>query len=174
MLFLVNSNGVPSVASIIQVSIPSGTSNAINDQRYFTRQHYYDFFAHDPDSGGLAFWTNQITQCGNDATCIDGKRVNVSRAFWESGEFQNPLRAANDPLFYPTPPAGEEYNRQPFIEKNYTLYLRRTGDPGGVGFWTNNLTSCINANPGNISGCYDNIIKAFIVSGEYKNRFYKP
>jgi len=176
MMFLIKNTGVPSVASIIQVTVPTGNSNAINDQRYFTAQQYLDQLGREADSGGLAFWTNQITQCGNDAVCIDGKRVNVARAFWEAGEFQNPLKAQNHPLFFPTPPPGEEYNRQPFVEMNYSIYLRRPGanDPGGVAFWTNSLTNCINNNPSNISGCYDNIIKAFLLSGEYLNRFYKP
>ena len=173
MLFLVNDGGIPSIASIIKIGMPSGTSNAINDQRYFTRQHYYDFLNRDEDAGGLAFWTNQITQCGTDPNCISSQRLNVSRAFWESSEFQKPLIEANDPLFYPPPPPGEEYNRKPFIEKNYSIYLRRKGDSGGVAFWLNNLNNCI-ATTNNVSQCYNNIIQGFIVSGEYLNRFYKP
>jgi hypothetical protein len=173
MLFLVNSNGVPSVASIIQITSAS-SQNAIDDQRYFTRQQYYDFLNREPDDGGLAFWTNQITQCGNDASCAAGRRLNVSRAFWESGEFQNPLRAANDPLFYPTPPNGLEYNNEEFVRKCYLIYLRRYGEPGGVGFWTNGLNSCTNANPSNTSQCYNNTINAFLLSGEYRDRFSKP
>ena len=42
----------------------------------------------EPDSGGLNFWTNQITSCGSDAQCIQAKRVNVSAAFFLSIEFQ--------------------------------------------------------------------------------------
>ena len=176
MLFLVNSNGVPSVAQIIQVTVPATTKNSIDDQQYFVRMHYQDFYNRNPDRGGLDFWTGQITQCGNDPACRNTKRVDVARAFWESAEFQNPLRNSNppDPLFYPTPPNGLEFNTDEFVKKNYRLYLRREADSGGLSFWTNNLNNCIANNPGNSFGCYNNIINAFISSGEYRNRFNKP
>jgi len=174
MMFLVNSSGVPSVAKIVQVSTPAQLQSAIKDQRYFTRQHYYDFLLREADAGGLAFWTNQITQCGNDQTCITNKRANVSRAFWESGEFQDRLKSQGDPLFNPTPPNGIEFNTQAFVSWCYRIYLARNPDSGGLNFWTNGLNNCINNNPGNTSPCYDNTIRAFLASGEYINRFYKP
>jgi hypothetical protein len=174
MLFIVNSNGVPSVAQIILVTVPAATKNSIEDQQYFVRMHYQDFFDRNPDRGGLDFWTGTITQCGNDAVCRSNKRVDVARAFWESGEFQDPLRNSNDPLFFPPPPNGLEFNTNEFVKKNYRIYLRREGDSGGVNFWTNNLNNCIAGNPGNSFGCYNNIIRAFITSGEYKDRFNKP
>lgn len=173
MMFLVNSNGVPSVASIIQIT--TGTRlNAIDDQRYFVRQHYYDFFNREPQPDGLAFWTRNITQCGNNQSCIGGMRTNTSRAFWESGEFQNPLRAAGDPLFNPTPPNGLPYNTQEFVKWCYRIYLRREADAGGLSFWTNGLNNCIANNPNNTSQCYNNTISAFLAAGDYRNRFYKP
>ena len=52
------------------------------------RQHYIDFLNREPDSAGLAFWTNQITSCGSDAQCIEIRRINVSAAFFLSIEFQ--------------------------------------------------------------------------------------
>lgn len=174
MLFVVNSNGVPSVAQIIQVTVPATTKNSIEDQQYFVRMHYQDFYDRTPDRSGLDFWTGQITQCGNDSACRNTKRVDVARAFWESGEFQNPLRNSNDPLFYPTPPNGLEYNTDEFVKKNYRIYLRREGDSSGVAFWTNSLNNCIASNPNNSYGCYNNTINAFITSGDYKNRFNKP
>jgi hypothetical protein len=173
MLFLVNSNGVPSVASIIQVTSAS-SQNPIDDSRYFVRQHYYDFFNREPDDGGLAFWTNNITTCGNTASCYGQKRLNVSRAFWESGEFQDPLRASGDPLFNPTPPNGIEYNTDEFVRKCYRIYLRKEGDEGGVTFWRNGLNNCIAQNPSNTFQCYNNTINAFLVAGDYRNRFSKP
>jgi subtilisin family serine protease len=63
-------------------------NNPIDDPAFFVRQHYVDFLNREPDSGGLAFWTNEITSCGSDAACIDIKRVNVSAAFFLSIEFQ--------------------------------------------------------------------------------------
>src|SRR5262249_21386487 len=41
-----------------------------------------------PEDGGLAYWTGQITSCGNDRECVKNKRVEVSAAFFASPEFQ--------------------------------------------------------------------------------------
>ena len=65
---------------------PAG--NPIDQADFFVRQHYLDFLNRQPDPGGLAFWTNEITSCGADAQCISIKRVNVSAAFFLSIEFQ--------------------------------------------------------------------------------------
>ncbi|HWP52749.1 MAG TPA: hypothetical protein VN476_01380, partial [Pyrinomonadaceae bacterium] len=51
-------------------------------------QQYHDFLHRQPDVGGLAFWTDQITQCGADAACIDAMRHNVAIAFFLSIEYQ--------------------------------------------------------------------------------------
>ncbi len=56
--------------------------------RFFVRQHYLDFLNREPDAAGLAFWTNQITECGSDAACVEIRRINVSAAFFLSIEFQ--------------------------------------------------------------------------------------
>ena len=64
------------------------TVNPIDDAPYFVRQQYLDFLRREPDTDGLAFWTNQITSCGGDAQCIEVKRINVSAAFFLSIEFQ--------------------------------------------------------------------------------------
>ncbi len=66
----------------------NGTSNPIDVAGFFVRQHYVDFFTREPDTSGLNFWTNEITQCGADAACTDLKRINVSAAFFLSIEFQ--------------------------------------------------------------------------------------
>ncbi|OLE52491.1 MAG: TIGR03118 family protein [Acidobacteria bacterium 13_1_20CM_3_53_8] len=63
--------------------------NAIDEASYFVRQNYRDFLNREPDSGGLSFWTGQIsTVCGADARCISRRRVDVSAAFFFSQEFQ--------------------------------------------------------------------------------------
>jgi hypothetical protein len=79
----------PSTAtiSITDNDIADG-SNPIDTQGFFVRQQYLDFLNREPDSSGLAFWTNQITECGTDADCIDIRRTNVSAAFYISIEFQ--------------------------------------------------------------------------------------
>jgi Tol biopolymer transport system component len=64
------------------------STNKIDEADFFVRQHYADFLNRTPDSGGLAFWTNEITSCGANQECIDAKRVNVSQAFFLSIEFQ--------------------------------------------------------------------------------------
>ncbi len=63
-------------------------SNLIDDAQFFVRQHYRDFLNREPDTNGLNFWTNEITSCGTDQSCIEAKRVNVSAAFFLSIEFQ--------------------------------------------------------------------------------------
>jgi parallel beta-helix repeat protein len=78
--------------AVSQVSItddlPETVSNPIDDAQTFVYMHYHDFLSREPDPAGLAFWTNEITSCGNDAQCVDHKRINVSAAFFLSIEFQ--------------------------------------------------------------------------------------
>ncbi len=62
--------------------------NPVDEAEFFVRQHYIDFLNREPDAGGLAFWTNEITSCGADAACVEVKRINVSAAFYISIEFQ--------------------------------------------------------------------------------------
>ncbi len=62
--------------------------NPIDDTSFFVRQHYIDFLNREPDPGGFAFWTNEITSCGTNPQCTEVKRLNVSAAFFLSIEFQ--------------------------------------------------------------------------------------
>jgi hypothetical protein len=64
------------------------TANPVDTPMFFVRQHYLDFLGREPDSAGLSFWTNQITNCGNDRSCIERKRIETSAAFFFSIEFQ--------------------------------------------------------------------------------------
>jgi hypothetical protein len=64
------------------------SSNPIDDANNFVRQHYHDFLNREADAGGLAYWTNQILTCEDNAQCIEIKRINVSAAFYLSIEFQ--------------------------------------------------------------------------------------
>jgi YVTN family beta-propeller protein len=63
--------------------------NVSDSSAYFVRQHYNDFLNREPDTGGLAFWTNEIESCGADANCRALKRQNVSAAFFLSIEFRD-------------------------------------------------------------------------------------
>lgn len=62
--------------------------NQINEAQFFVRQHYLDFLDREPDQGGWDYWTNELTKCGNDAACINGRRIGVSAAFFYENEFQ--------------------------------------------------------------------------------------
>jgi hypothetical protein len=91
-IFLENVIGAsfsPNQADLIIIDNDSvGGANQIDQAGYFVRQNYIDFLNREPDASGLAFWTNEITQCGADAQCIEIKRINVSAAFYLSIEFQ--------------------------------------------------------------------------------------
>jgi len=63
-------------------------ANPNDDAQNFVYQHYHDFLNREPDQGGLAYWTSQITQCGSDADCLNGRRRDVSAAYYVEQEFQ--------------------------------------------------------------------------------------
>jgi len=62
--------------------------NPINNGSFFARQHYLDFLSRVPDSSGLTYWTEQVTDCGIDMACINSKRSDVSNAFFYELEYQ--------------------------------------------------------------------------------------
>ena len=62
--------------------------NPVDTGSFFVRQNYLDFLSREPDQSGFDFWTKQLTECGNDASCAQLVRVNVSAAFFLSIEFQ--------------------------------------------------------------------------------------
>jgi hypothetical protein len=63
-------------------------SNPVDNAGAFVEQLYHDFLNRTPDTAGFNFWTNQITSCGSDQTCISQRRVNVAASFFLSIEFQ--------------------------------------------------------------------------------------
>ena len=73
----------------VSVSDSGPQPNAIDNTRFFVKQHYNDFFFRDPDQSGWDFWTNNIDSCGADAQCREVKRIDTSAAFFLSIEFQN-------------------------------------------------------------------------------------
>jgi subtilisin family serine protease len=114
--------------------------NPVDTAGFFVRQHYVDFLNREPDTPGLAFWTNEITSCGSNTACIEVKRVHVSAAFFLSIEFQetgylvyriNKAALGNLPPSAPVPVA-------------FTDFLRDTQQIGlgvqvNVGDWQNLL-----------------------------------
>lgn len=102
--------------------------NPIDDANIFVRQHYHDFLTREGDSSGITFWTNAITGCGTNQTCINSRRIDVSNAFYYELEFQQTgsyvyrvYRAAfgnNQPFANPNPDPTH-----PGEEKKVPLYL---------------------------------------------------
>jgi hypothetical protein len=80
----------PSATITITDNESSNGPNPIDQANFFVRLHYVDFLNREPDAAGLAFWTNQITECQQPgATCnAEVRRINVSAAFFLSIEFQ--------------------------------------------------------------------------------------
>jgi len=68
--------------------LPETAAQPIDDPQTFVHTHYHDFLNREPDAAGLAFWTNQLTSCGNDLKCVEQRRINVSASFFLSIEFQ--------------------------------------------------------------------------------------
>jgi hypothetical protein len=112
-------------------------SNPLDVPRFFVQQHYYDFLARFPDSGGWDFWTNTITACGADQACVNTKRIDVSNAFFYELEFQQTgsyvyrlYRAAfgnNQPFPNPNPDPAN-----PNEEKKVPLYTPFMKDRASV------------------------------------------
>lgn len=137
----------------------------VDAARLFTRQHYLDFLKREADTDGWNFWQGQITQCGADAGCRDRKQTDVSRAFFYSGEF-----IAAHPELAAHLRGTEEYNRA-FVKQCYFTYLQRECDPevcdtAGFNFWLRKL----NARLPSTDADYSEMIRAFIISGEYRSR----
>jgi hypothetical protein len=82
--------GLQSIASLIIVDndVVQPLTNPLDGAPFFIRQHYLDFLGREPDAGGLGYWTNQLTQCGTDAACLQARRVGVADAFFFEPEFQ--------------------------------------------------------------------------------------
>ncbi|HEX8087200.1 MAG TPA: galactose oxidase-like domain-containing protein, partial [Blastocatellia bacterium] len=157
MLFIVNGNGVPSVAQIIQVRSPASATNTIDDQRFFVRQLYYDVLGREPDQGGWNGWMSYIDQCGNDQQCLMNNRGITARSFMDSAEFRR-----NKPAL--TNPGTPEYYRE-LIRQCYLVFLRREPAPDEYNAWLNHLNSTRDETT---------MINGFIHSAEYRNRFSRP
>jgi Calx-beta domain-containing protein/beta-propeller repeat-containing protein/uncharacterized protein DUF4214 len=80
----------PTSTATIQITDDGAepATNVIDDPAVFVGQHYHDFLNRDADAAGQDFWTAQLTGCGGDAQCMQVQRVNVSKAFFASIEFQ--------------------------------------------------------------------------------------
>ncbi|MBD0325491.1 MAG: matrixin family metalloprotease, partial [Pyrinomonadaceae bacterium] len=97
--FLATSNEIAYLSGALTIDYPeaSAPANPIDDAQFFVRQHYIDFLNREPDTGGLQYWTEQITGNGTntpppcpagDRACESNRRVRVSAAFFIENEFQ--------------------------------------------------------------------------------------
>ncbi|OLE55065.1 MAG: hypothetical protein AUG51_05385 [Acidobacteria bacterium 13_1_20CM_3_53_8] len=64
------------------------TANPLDTGLYFVRQQYLDFLGREPDQGGLDYWSNEMDRCGDDAACVNSRRIGISAAFFIEQEFQ--------------------------------------------------------------------------------------
>lgn len=156
----------PKSGDLFITSIFTGLVYRVAFARELVRQHYVDFLGREPDQVGWDFWAGEVEKCGTDAACADRKSVDVSRAFFYSGEF-----TGLHPELSEQTRGTAAYNRE-FVRRSYYAYLGRTCDPevcdaSGFNFWVNKL----NARLPSIDADYNEMIRAFLVSTEYRARF---
>lgn len=155
----------PKSGDLFITSIFTGLIYRVSVARELVRMHYKDFLGREPDQSGWDFWAGEIEKCGTDAACVDRKSVDVSRAFFYSSEFIGLHPELAEQLR-----GTAVYNRE-FVRQSYYAYLRRTCDPEvcdaeGFNFWVSKL----NARLPSTDADYNEMIRAFLVSNEYRAR----
>lgn len=155
----------PRSGDLFITSIFTGLIYRVSVARELVRTHYKDFLNREPDQTGWDFWAGEIEKCGTDAACVDRKSVDVSRAFFYSAEFIGLHPELPEQLR-----GTAAYNRE-FVRQSYYTYLRRTCDPEvcdaeGFNFWVSKL----NARLPSTDADYNEMIRAFLVSAEYRAR----
>jgi len=83
--------GSPAIATltILDNDVATPAVNPLEEAQFFVRQLYLDLLNREPDAGGFAYWTNEITNCGNNSPCVDSRRISVAASFFLSQEFQD-------------------------------------------------------------------------------------
>jgi hypothetical protein len=155
----------PQSGDLFITSIFTGLVYRVSVARELLRMHYKDFLQREPDQTGWDFWAGEIEKCGTDAACVDRKSVDVSRAFFYSAEFIGLHPELAEQLR-----GTDAYNRE-FVRQSYYTYLRRACDPEvcdaeGFNFWVSKL----NARLPSTDADYNEMIRAFLVSTEYRAR----
>ena len=155
----------PKSGDLFITSIFTGLIYRVSVARELVRMHYKDFLGREPDQAGWDFWAGDIEKCNTDAACVDRKSVDVSRAFFYSTEFIGLHPELAEQLR-----GTAAYNRE-FVRQSYYTYLRRTCDPEvcdteGFNFWVTKL----NARLPSTDADYNEMIRAFLVSAEYRAR----
>lgn len=85
---VVNSQGQTILGGVFNTLRTISSANDVDDTTYFVEQQYRDFFGREADDSGLSFWSNEISTCGGETSCMRRMRVNTSGAFFLSIEFQ--------------------------------------------------------------------------------------
>jgi hypothetical protein len=155
----------PKSGDLFITSIFTGLIYRVSVARELVRMHYKDFLKREADQTGWDFWAGEIEKCNTDAACSDRKSVDVSRAFFYSSEFIGLHPELAEQLR-----GTAVYNRE-FVRQSYYTYLRRTCDPEvcdatGFNFWVSKL----NAHLPSTDADYNEMIRAFLVSTEYRAR----
>ncbi|HEV7857581.1 MAG TPA: DUF4214 domain-containing protein [Pyrinomonadaceae bacterium] len=66
----------------------NATANPLDTDLFFVRQQYLDFLGREPDNSGLKYWANELDKCGDDAGCLNQRRVGIAAAFFMESESQ--------------------------------------------------------------------------------------
>ena len=160
---------------------PPPCTNPIDDPTFFVQQQYRDFLYRDPQGYELAADVAALNSCRPYA-CYDTQRVLMSRSMWDRAEFRQQSKT-----FGLSNTSGNEiYDTYDFVELSYLIYLQRPSSAPpddyhryGFWFWKGSLDSCLSSpaaqnSSTEASQCYNNIVRAFLVSTEYRSRFGCP
>jgi hypothetical protein len=146
------------------------TANPIDASRSYVSQLYWDFLSRGPDQEGWNFWRSNITPCAFGESCIANKRVDVARAFFYSSEFVglHPELGGQ---------RGTHNYNSGFVYACYRGFLRREPNAppdnnwDGFNYWVTKLDS---TNPDGGDAKYNEMLRAFLLSTEYRGRFGGP
>lgn len=118
-----------SVLSVINGFIYSEEfmNKEMNDEEFITKM-YQIFLDREPDTGGLNYWLDVITNRGSS-------RKLLVYEFAFSQEFSNKCDTVS------ATPYSREEELKGFIERLYRYVLTRDADGGGIAYWVNELYS---------------------------------
>lgn len=129
------------------------TIYSIDNSELFLGQTYMDVLKRHADINGFFNGIDALRSCNGASACLDSTRVSIALGMLESVENRQ-----QDPDLNP---ASSSYNSA-FVTHCYTNFLRRQPDQAGFNWWLNALNS---------SGDYNSVVRGFITSAEYRQRF---
>jgi hypothetical protein len=161
---------VPPPYSLTTIAPCAGTTvttNPIDGARFYTAQLYWDLLGRAPDQSGWNFWRSYITRCGFDLACIDAERAHVALATFYSTEFISMHPEIGGQR------GTHDYNSAFVLWVYRGLLQREPNAPpdnnwDGYNFWVGVLDG---TNPDAGDYKYSQVLKGFVVSTEYRNRF---